>query len=88
MIEVRNGLRVSAAVVVVGVVWEQVLAQRLPQQARRGTHGSLHLVEHNTLEYQVAGRVIGCLELDAVSLLHEIELMQSRKEYGVQIDVE
>ncbi len=80
--------RVTAAVVVVGAGGEQVFAQCAPQHAADGAHRTFHLVEHHALEYQVAVRIGGLGKFHAVPFLGEIQRVQPREKYGVQIDLQ
>ena len=86
--QVGDDLGIAAAVVVVGVVREEVLAERLPERAGRRAHRPLHLVEDDALEDEVGRRIVGLLELHAVAFLGEVELVQVREEHRVEVDVE
>ena len=84
--QIRDVLRVAAAVEVVGVGRKQLVAQPIPQDRRGGGHGALHLVEYDTLEYQRL-RTVVVLKLYSVSFLCEVERVQSRKEHGIEINI-
>lgn len=77
--------RIAAGIVVIGGGREQVLVQRLIEDAVRRAQRALHLVEHHTLVNQ---RLAICRRLDANALLGEIERMDVRKKHRIQIHLQ
>ena len=86
--EIGNMPWVTAAVVVVGGAGKQVLAQGLPEGGCHGAHGAFHLVEHNTLEHQLAVGVVRLGELYPVSFLGEVQRIQPREEHRIEIHIQ
>ncbi len=75
--EVRNVFRIAAAVEVISDGREQMFAQGLPERARHRAHGALHLVEHDTLEYQIAVGISRLCEFNTVTLLGEVQWIKA-----------
>ena len=73
--KIWNMLWLAAAIVVIGSGGVEILAQRLPQNRVRGTHGTLHLVEHDAFILECAVGIVRLAELEAVSLLGEVQLV-------------
>ncbi len=85
--QVRYVRRITAAVVVVGGGREQVLAQLVPDQGRGRTHGALHFVVNDALVLERRIRIVRFGELQAVTFLGEIQLIQCREEDGIEVDL-
>ena len=86
--EGRDVDRIAAAVVVVGARGEQGGAERAVEPRRLAAHGTLHLVEHDTLELQRRALIFHVLELEPVSFLEEVLPGELGEEGGVEVDAE
>ena len=86
--QVRDVLRVTAAVVVVGGAGEEVLGQRLPEQARDAAHRAFHLVVDHAFEFERARGVFGICELEAMAFLREVHRVEPREEHRVEVHIE
>ncbi len=84
--EVRDVGRLPAGVEAVGGGGVQGLVQAAAEQGVGVGHVPLHLVVDHPLDHQGGTRVVGLGELQAVTLLAEVQLAQQGEEGGVQVD--
>ena len=86
--QVRNIYRLTTTVVVIGCCRIKMFTHCLPQHTDRRTHRAFHFIEHHTLEFKLAVRIIRLLEFNTMSLLQEIEFIQPGEKCRIQIDIQ